>query len=112
MKKISILGAGTWGIALAQALAVGGHEVTVWSALPEELETLKKNHAHPKLPGITLSDTLQYEAEMKRACRNKDLLLFAVPSVYLRATVERRSPIFEMVNSSPMRQKALSRKPS
>lgn len=92
MKKISILGAGTWGIALAQALAVGGHEVTVWSALPEELETLKKNHAHPKLPGITLSDALQYEVEMKRACRNKDLLLFAVPSVYLRATVEKAKP--------------------
>ena len=92
MKKISVLGAGTWGIALAQALAMDGHAVTVWSALPEELETLKKNRMHPNLPNILLSDTIQYEGDMKRVCKGKDLLLFAVPSVYLRATVEKAKP--------------------
>jgi glycerol-3-phosphate dehydrogenase (NAD(P)+) len=92
MRKICVLGAGTWGIALAQALAGDGHAVTVWSTFPKELEQLEQTHAHTNLPGVTLRDTIQYEADIKKACRAKDLLLFAVPSPYLRSTVERAKP--------------------
>ena len=38
MKKIGVLGAGTWGTALARLLCENGHDVTIWSALPEELK--------------------------------------------------------------------------
>ena len=41
--KIGILGAGTWGIALATLLSSNEHDVTVWSALPEEIDELSKN---------------------------------------------------------------------
>ncbi len=92
MKKISVLGAGTWGIALAQALAGDGHTVTVWSAIPAELEQLRRTREHKNLPGVVLSDAIHYEADMKKVCRGQDLLLFAVPSVYLRSTVEKAKP--------------------
>ena len=39
-QKIGVLGAGTWGTALARLLAVNGHDVTMWSALPEELKSM------------------------------------------------------------------------
>ncbi len=92
MKKIAVFGAGTWGMALAQALVGDGHDVTVWSALPEELVSLARTRIHPNLPGVTLSDKLTYEADIARACYGRDLLLFAVPSVYLRTTVENAKP--------------------
>ncbi|MBQ4325280.1 MAG: NAD(P)-dependent glycerol-3-phosphate dehydrogenase [Clostridia bacterium] len=92
MRKIAVLGAGTWGIALAQALACDGHEVTVWSALPRELDVLRETSRHPNLPDVLLSDKLLYEQEIAVACRDKDLLLFAVPSVYVRATAELAKP--------------------
>ena len=38
MVKATVLGAGTWGIALARLLAINGHQVTVWSAIPSELD--------------------------------------------------------------------------
>ena len=46
MVQIAILGAGTWGIALARLLSNSRHIVTVWSALPEEIEELKKSRRH------------------------------------------------------------------
>ena len=53
-KKIGVLGAGTWGMALARMLCVSGHEVTVWSALPEEIDTLSTTRVHKNLPGMTI----------------------------------------------------------
>lgn len=40
MTKIAILGAGTWGIALARMLSLKGYDVQVWSAIPEEIHEL------------------------------------------------------------------------
>ncbi len=92
MKKIAVFGAGTWGMALAQALVGDGHDVTVWSALPDELISMSRTQKHPYLPGVTLAEELKYEAEIEHACCGKDLLLFAVPSPYLRATVTAAKP--------------------
>ena len=44
MSKISILGAGTWGIALARMLCNIGHEVSVWSAISDEIDELLSTH--------------------------------------------------------------------
>ena len=92
MKTICVLGAGTWGMALAEALAGDGHAVTVWSAIPEELVRLDKTHTHPFLPDVKLNENIAYEADIAKAVPGHDLLLFAVPSVYLRSTVEKAKP--------------------
>ncbi len=92
MKKIAVFGAGTWGMALAQALVGDGHDVTVWSALPEELVSMAETRTHKFLPGVMLSESLTYEADIACACNGRDLLLFAVPSPYLRATVTAAKP--------------------
>ncbi len=86
MKTIGILGSGTWGTALAMAAAREGHQVTLWSPFSSELEALQATHTHPNLPDSTIPDTVIFEASLERACADKHLIVFAVPSVYLRST--------------------------
>ena len=46
MAKISVIGAGSWGTALAWLLHNNGHQVTVWSVIESEIEMLRKEHEH------------------------------------------------------------------
>ena len=54
MTKIGVLGAGTWGMALARMLCISGNEVTVWSALPREIDEFSATRRHPNLPGMVI----------------------------------------------------------
>ena len=90
--KTAILGGGTWGIALAKLLAENGHGVTVWSALPSEIEYLKENKAHANLPGATLPDSIIYTTDLSEAIGNSDYIVFAVASAFIRATARAASP--------------------
>ena len=92
MIKIAVFGAGTWGIALARLLAVNGRDVTVWSAIPAELKSLSTTHRHPNLPGMELPSTMHYTADIEEACTGQDILLFAVPSPFVRTTAKKAAP--------------------
>ena len=86
MAKISILGGGSWGIALAVLLHKNGHEITVWSALETEIEMLRQTHEHKMLPGVTLAEDMIFTTDNKEAVEGKDLLVMAVASAYTRKT--------------------------
>lgn len=86
MAKIGVLGAGTWGMALARMLCNMEHEVQVWSALPQEIDQLRTTGVHPKLKNMVIPKALQYTKEIQEVCTDKDILLFAVPSVFVRST--------------------------
>ncbi len=59
MKKVSVIGAGSWGSALAVLLANNGHEVTLWTHDPHEIEMLStKREQVEKLPGVKLPDNI------------------------------------------------------
>ena len=90
--KIGVLGAGTWGIALARLLANAGHDVLVWSAIEKEIDVLSSTRIHPNLPGVELPEQLAYTKDIEEVCKDKDILLFAVPSVFVRATARKASP--------------------
>lgn len=92
MLKIAVFGAGTWGIALARLLAANGRDVTVWSAIPAELKALSTTRRHPNLPGMELPSSMHYTADIAEACTGKDILLFAVPSPFVRATAKKAAP--------------------
>ena len=92
MKKIGVLGAGTWGTALARLLCENGHDVTIWSALPEELKNMSTTRRHPNLPGMELPALLHYTADIAEICSGRDLLVFAVPSVFVRSTAKKAAP--------------------
>ena len=66
MQRIGVLGAGTWGMALARMLAVRGHRVTVWSALPHEVEQLAAERVHPNLPGMVIPEDIVFTKDNRR----------------------------------------------
>ncbi len=85
-----IIGAGSWGIALAALLEKNGHKVTVWSALPEEIDMLNKEHEHKtKLPGVILKDDISFSKDLKETVEGADLLVLAVPSPFVRSTCQK-----------------------
>ena len=89
MNSIAILGAGTWGMALAKMLKNTNKNVTVWSALPDEIEELSKTSRHPKLPNVLFPKGIEYTTDIKSAVENKDIIMFAVPSVFVRQTARK-----------------------
>ncbi len=91
-KSIGILGAGTWGVALARLLERNGHAVTVWSKFQQEVDSLTASRVHPNLPGLTISEAISFTSDMQQACKGKDILLFAVPSVFVRVTAALAAP--------------------
>lgn len=86
MAKISIIGGGSWGIALAVLLRKNNHEVTVWSALEPEIAMLRERHEHRMLPGVRLDESVVFTTREKDAAEGKDLLVMAVASAYTRQT--------------------------
>lgn len=90
MAQIGIIGAGSWGTALAAMLDGDGHRVTVWSALADEIEMLRERREHAsKLPGVKLSSEIAFTCELEEAITGKGLLVLAVPSVFTRGTAKR-----------------------
>ena len=92
MKKIGVLGAGTWGMALARMLCNSGNSVTVWSAIEKEIDEFSVTRRHPNLPGMVIPDEIAFTKDMQTVCRDKDVLLFAVPSTFVRTTAAKAAP--------------------
>lgn len=89
MAKIGIIGAGSWGIALAVLLHKNGHHITVWSAIGDEIDMLNREHEHKdKLPGVILPGDMVFTKELKEAVNGKELLVLAVPSPFTRSTAK------------------------
>ncbi|MDD6213217.1 MAG: NAD(P)-dependent glycerol-3-phosphate dehydrogenase [Clostridiales bacterium] len=92
MVNVTILGAGTWGMGIAILLNNNGHSVTVWSAVPAEVEMLQKNHEHNNLPGVPISENIKIMADLEEAVKGADLIVMAVASVFTRRTSKLVSP--------------------
>ena len=89
MASIGVIGSGTWGTALAVLLHGNGHQVVIWSAIPEEIKELKETHAHRNLPEVKIPEAIGFTDDLKEAMEDKDLLVLAVPSVFVRDTARR-----------------------
>ena len=92
MKRIGILGAGTWGTALANLLASSGHEVMLWSRFAEEVNTIMKTRRHKNLPGVEINKNILYSCSVEEAVEDKDVVVIAVPSIYVRDTTALAKP--------------------
>ena len=89
MANIGIIGAGTWGTALGLVLYGNGHSVTLWSAFEEDARYLDKKREHKNLPGVKLPGDMVFTASMEQAAERKDVLVLAVPSIYVRSTARK-----------------------
>ena len=93
MAKIGVLGAGSWGTALAYLLHSNGHEVMIWSIIEEEVEMLRTKRQHEsKLPGVVLAEEIRITNDLGEAMTDKDVLVLAVPSPFTRSTAHSMRP--------------------
>jgi len=97
--KVSVLGAGSWGIALALVLEHNGHEVTLWEFRPDAADQINKTRdAKEFLPGIKIPSTIQVENNLETAVVDKDIIVWAVPSHVVRQ-------VATQVNDMPVKTK-------
>ena len=95
MSTIAVLGAGSWGTALAKLLADKGHTVRLWARrqpVADAIEADRENQAY--LPGFALPDTLTATHHLSDAIIGADILLFVVPTHGLRAVLREAAPHF------------------
>lgn len=96
MRKIGVIGAGSWGTALTVLLNSNGHQVTVWSAIEDEIKMLQQEREHKdKLPGVALAESIQFTTDLQEAIAGKDILVLAVPSPFTRSTSKRMKEFVE-----------------
>lgn len=96
MKKICVVGAGSWGTGLTSVLARNGHDVAVWSISKEEVDMLNQYHEQKeKLPGVIIPEAVTFTTNLEEAIAGRDILVFAVPSPYIRSTARMAAPFIK-----------------
>ena len=86
VSKVTVMGAGTWGVSLARMLAKSGHQVRVWSAVGEEIDRLVRTYTHPNIGGMSLPSTINFTKNVRNAVFDAEMIVLAVPSIYVRQT--------------------------
>lgn len=72
MAEVGVIGAGSWGIALAKLLHTNGNKVTVWSIVEDEIKMLQEKHEHvDKLPGVKLPEDIIFTTDLKETIQEK-----------------------------------------
>ena len=90
-EKIAVLGAGSWGTALASLLARHGHPTVLWRRDANVIESIDLRYENPRyLPGIPLPDTLRATTDLAVAIDGCDLVLVVVPSHAFAETLRQR----------------------
>lgn len=96
MAAVGVMGAGSWGTALARLLSKNGHEVTVWSIDKNEIEMLSREREHKtKLPGVKLPEEIIFTDDIKSTVTGKDMIVMAVPSAFTRSTAAKMCPMIK-----------------
>jgi glycerol-3-phosphate dehydrogenase (NAD(P)+) len=98
--KITVLGTGAWGTALAKALCENGNAVTLWDINPETLQELQTGRSEKYLPGIVLPKDWKVELDFAKAVAGAECVVLAIPSQFFRsvaAKLKGRPAIFVSV---------------
>lgn len=81
--KVSILGAGAYGLALATEIYENKHDIIIWTPFEEEKETLRTNRESKVLEGIKIPEEVEFTTDIKDAVYNKDLIIIALPAPFV-----------------------------
>ena len=92
MAAIGVIGSGTWGTALAILLVQNHNQVALWSAFAEEADKIRTEKKHPNLPEAVIPEELEITADLQAAMEGKEILVLAVPSIFVRQTAAKMAP--------------------
>lgn len=92
--KVSVIGSGGWGTALALVLLENGNDVTMWSFIREEYEVLARDRENPMLKGVPLPDKLKLTADLDcvKGCK---VVVLSTPSFAVRSTARQMAPLLD-----------------
>ena len=90
--KITVLGSGGWGTALALLLTDNGHDVTLWSHSAQRSALLEQTRENPRLPGVPLPEALHLSAALD-SLRESGAVVMATPSFAVRETARMAAPL-------------------
>ncbi len=86
--KVTVLGAGAWGTALAKILSESGHQTTIWGRDEAKLDVIKNARQNERLlPGVTLPETLHFTPDLSAAVRDAEVIIISIPSQGLAEVV-------------------------
>ena len=92
---VSVIGAGGWGTTLANLLAMKGIPVKIWAYEEETVRNINYKNENPQfLPNIQLSPRIFAYTELEKVIPKADILIFAIPSTFVRMMAEKISPLF------------------
>jgi glycerol-3-phosphate dehydrogenase (NAD(P)+) len=95
-EKIAVLGAGSWGTAMAIMLARSGHHVTLWGHNPAHINSLIKDRANTTfLPNITFPNTLTPNCDLEKIVSEHKFIMIGVPSHAFRSTLSKCKPFLQ-----------------
>ena len=80
MKRISVIGSGSWGVALAMVLNRNGHNVKLWSYNEDEAKLINEEHKCKFLPNIVVPDAIECYTSLESAVRDTEIVLIVTPS--------------------------------
>jgi glycerol-3-phosphate dehydrogenase (NAD(P)+) len=87
LKKIAVLGAGSWGIAISVLLHRNNNKISLWEFLKDDCQRLNSLREHPdKLPGIKIPAEIEITNDLQNAVTDSEAIVFVVPSPYVRQT--------------------------
>ena len=93
MRRVSVIGAGSWGTALAVMLDKNGHDVTIWARRKESIENMKKYRENKDyLPDIHIGENVVLTNDLEFAISNADIIVLSVPSKAVRDTATSIAP--------------------
>ena len=93
--RIGVIGAGSWGTALAHLCAGRGHRVTLWAFEREVVDGVNRERKNPLyMSGVTLAEGVTATGDLEQAMRGADLLLFVIPSQHVRAQLRAARALF------------------
>ena len=95
-QKIAILGAGSWGTALAMVLKDNGHDVCLWGNNASQIEEINTNHTnHQYLPEVILNEEIYATTDLEKALAGANAVLFVLPTKVIRLVAKQVAPLLE-----------------
>ncbi len=92
MAKVSVLGAGSFGVSLAVLLHKNGHDVILRSSTEEKAAALRETRSISTLPDVVLAPEIRITGDLKEACEDREIIVMAAASVYIRPLAHEMAP--------------------